>query len=125
APFALKAALTSGLPDGDNAVILPVRQRPQQDAVHDAEDRGVGGDADGQHQHHDNRKTRLLRESANAGTQVTNKVFHRSFPPPIFIPERIPRVYFYRVERAPAREAARKLEGVRTLGTAGGRAACS
>ena len=47
--FALDAAFGGALPDGDNAVILPVRQRTQQNAVHHAEDGRVGGDAERQH----------------------------------------------------------------------------
>ena len=47
--FALNAALGGALPDGDNAVILPVGQRTQQHAVHHAEDGRVGGNAERQH----------------------------------------------------------------------------
>ena len=57
-------------PDHHRAIRLGPRQRPQQHGVHDAEDRGVGADAERQRQHGDGGKAGVARERARAEAQV-------------------------------------------------------
>ena len=64
--YARGAAARVALAERDDAGGLAVRQRPQQHAVDDAEDRGVGADAERQRDHGDEREGGTLEERADA-----------------------------------------------------------
>ena len=53
-----------------------IRQRPQQHAVDDAEDGGVGADAERERQHGERRESRLTFESAERVEKVFSQVVH-------------------------------------------------
>ncbi len=63
-----------GVPDRDQAVWLRVGQRPEKHAVDDAEDGGVGADADGQRQEDHGGERRRPAKRAHAVPQVAPHV---------------------------------------------------
>ena len=95
--LALHAAVGGALPDGHNAVILPVGQRTQQHTVYHAEDRRVRGNAERQDEYHHKGETWLVDQGADAGSHIANKVFHRSLTPASSYTSASYRVHLYRI----------------------------
>ena len=65
------------LPDGHQTLRLRVRQRPQHDAVDDAEDGGRGPDREGEREHRDRGRRQVPHEHAGGQTKVENQRSHR------------------------------------------------
>src|SRR5882724_4296625 len=63
-------------PDHDDAVGLVVRQRREQRGVYDAEDRGVGADAEGECQYRDPGEAGILPQEPQAKEQVAPAISH-------------------------------------------------
>jgi hypothetical protein len=62
--------VADGRADGDEARRVGKRQRLEQHAVDDAEDGRIRADAQRQHQHHDGRFVKPLREGSDGVSQV-------------------------------------------------------
>jgi hypothetical protein len=60
---------------------LAVGERPEQHAVHDAEDRGVGADAEREREHDRDREGRRLAQAAQAVADVLRQALERSRAP--------------------------------------------
>jgi hypothetical protein len=69
-----------GVPHPHQPLRVGVGQRPQQDAVDDAEDRGVGADAEGQGEDREQGESRLPQELADGGAEVAEERIHRQAP---------------------------------------------
>ena len=62
--------------DYGHAIGVGVRQRAQQDSVGHAEHRGIGANAEGQHEHGDNSERGVSAQSAGAVAEILREVFH-------------------------------------------------
>ena len=81
-PHVRSAARPQRLTDANDRVGIGVRQRPQQDAVDDAEHRGVRAQAQREHQRHAGREPGASPQAADGVAQVTAQVAepsHASF----------------------------------------------
>src|SRR5206468_12803828 len=58
------------VPDEDEAIRVFIGERPQKDAIEQAEDRGVGADAERQRQERDQREDWVLAERADRVTDI-------------------------------------------------------
>ena len=68
----------SALPDVDQPALIAIDERPQQDATHDAEDGGVGADAERQRQNDRDRESLDAREGTQSDFEILKKRHHRS-----------------------------------------------
>jgi hypothetical protein len=71
-----------GALEPDEALALRKRKRLENDGVDDAEDGGVGADAEGQRQHHDGGETGLFREHTQGVANVLPQTIHLAIAPP-------------------------------------------
>ena len=67
---AWKRRLRRHMKETNEAIGLVVRQRPQQDGIDDAENGGVGADAEGEDQNHAERKSWCPKDAAHARPKV-------------------------------------------------------
>ncbi len=74
----LDAQFLKVAPDHHQAIGVLIRQRPQEDAIHNTEDRGVSSNAERQHQHHSEREARMLPQTRNPVAKVFQQIIHRS-----------------------------------------------
>ena len=65
--------LRVGLPQRHDVVGFGVGQRPEQDAIHHAEDRGVDSDSQPQGRHHDQREAGVVAECPERKSDVLHK----------------------------------------------------
>ena len=73
------------LEDTDDPIGIRVRQRLEQDAVNEAEDRGVGADAERQREDRDRCKSRTLRQGSPAVTQVLEQRIEHGQAAPVAV----------------------------------------
>jgi len=58
------------MPDVEQAVFIAIDERAEQDASHDAEDSGIGANAQGQSQHYGNSETLCVNERPGRELEV-------------------------------------------------------
>ena len=71
-----EALLVVRFPEHHQPVGLLVRQRPQDHAIDDAEDRGGRPDPEREREHRRNREARGAQQVPDAEAQVLEEVFH-------------------------------------------------